>query len=804
MPINTTQPALTLRYVVVNNGIYPSRDGGFVDQGVGHIRLFGTNFAPGGTFETGGSLLPIQQYAALFSLVGPYYGGDGRSTFGLPNLGGRVAISSGNGPGLTPTTVGEFDGADTFSLTQANLPVLRGGSSTAVPTVEESQTINFYINPVGIFPSSSGSSNTIGLIGQITAFAGNFEPNGSLLCDGRLLAIADYDALYAVIGTTYGGDGVDTFALPDLRGRTPVGTGSGVVLGQTFGSEGLTLTTANLPVEMGGSGTPISNYGPSLGISFLVAYTGIYPTRDGGSLVGDTGDPATLGEIIMFAGNVIPSGYYPADGRLLSIAQNQALFSLFGTTFGGDGRTSFALPDLRGRAVVDDSFSSTSVGQVVGSATTTLTLNDFPALSLNGTAGIDNYYGANQNDIINGNGGNDFLVGNGGDDRIDGGTGIDTMNGGSGNDTFFVDDSADVVIGGSGIDTVNASAATFSLADDTEILIYTGAGAFRGYGSAANNQITGGALDDLLKGRDGDDTLNGGNGNDSLYGGNGNDTLNGGEGNDLLVGNAGNDILNGGNGNDTLVVENTGDVANGGAGTDTVEIAAAITYAIATDVETVSNTSGGNVTVTLNALDNNYSGGSGNGVDTVFAGDGADIVYGRGGNDVLNGENGIDRLFGEAGDDQLSGGNGNDLLYGGLDNDTIAGGANDDTLYGEAGNDVLTGGTGRDLLYGGAGTDRFVFDDGDSGATLATADRIMDFASGDRIDLSAIDAVAGNAASSFSFIGTAAFSNIAGQLRYDIVGAETYIYGDTNGDGIADLLIRVQGNIALTAADFTL
>lgn len=803
MPINTAQPALTLRYVVMLDGDFPIREGGSIGQGIGHIRLFGTTFAPGGTADTEGALLPLAGFVTLFSVLGTFHGGNGRTNFGLPNLGGRVALSSGQGPGLSPTTIGEFDGSDTITLLQSNLPAVRGGSGSAVATAEESYTINFYINPFGIFPSTGSNSNSIGLIGQITAFAGNFEPNGMMLCDGRLLPIEEFYPLFAVIGTTYGGDGVDTFALPDLRGRTPVGNGNGVTVGQVFGNEQVTLTTANLPVEMGGSATPISNYGPSLGITFLVATSGVYPSRDGGSLLGDPGDPPTLGEIIMFAGDFIPSGYAPAAGQLLNIQQNQALFSLFGTTFGGDGRTTFAVPDLRGRAVVDDGNSSI-VGDRTGTATTTLTINDFPALALNGTAAADSYYGANQSDVINGDGGNDFLVGNGGDDRIDGGIGVDTMNGGNGNDTFFADDSADVVIGGAGTDTVNVSAATFTLADDTENLAYTGAAAFRGFGSAANNQITGGALDDLLKGRDGDDTLNGGNGNDALYGGNGADTLNGGEGNDLLTGNAGNDIMNGGNGNDTLVVEDAGDVANGGAGTDTVEIAAAITYTTAADVENVTNTSGGNVTVTMNALDNIYSGGGSNAVDTVNGGDGADIIYGRGGNDILDGDGGIDRLFGEAGDDQLAGGTGNDLLYGGLDNDTIAGGANDDTLYGEAGNDVLTGGSGRDLLYGGAGTDRFVFDDGDSGATLATADRIMDFASGDRIDLSAIDAVAGNAASSFNFIGTAAFSNVAGQLRYDVVGTETYIYGDTNGDGIADVLIRVQGNFALTGGDFLL
>lgn len=91
-------------------------------------------------------------------------------------------------------------------------------------------------------------------IGQITSFAGNFAPRDWAFCDGQLLPIAQNTALFSIIGTTYGGDGRTTMALPDLRGRAAVeaGTGPGrptVTLGQKGGQEMVTLTTANMPAH---------------------------------------------------------------------------------------------------------------------------------------------------------------------------------------------------------------------------------------------------------------------------------------------------------------------------------------------------------------------------------------------------------------------------------------------------------------------------------------------------------------------------------------------------------------------------
>jgi microcystin-dependent protein len=86
-------------------------------------------------------------------------------------------------------------------------------------------------------------------VGEIRMFAGNFAPVGWMSCDGSLLAIAEYETLFNLIGTTYGGDGQNTFALPDLRGRVPIHQGGGRVLGQAGGSETVTLTPSQNAVH---------------------------------------------------------------------------------------------------------------------------------------------------------------------------------------------------------------------------------------------------------------------------------------------------------------------------------------------------------------------------------------------------------------------------------------------------------------------------------------------------------------------------------------------------------------------------
>ncbi|WP_298295529.1 tail fiber protein [uncultured Litoreibacter sp.] len=92
------------------------------DPFLAQIVMFGSNFAPRSWAFCDGQLLPISQNSALFSLLGTIYGGDGRTSFGLPEMRGRVPIHAGNGPGLSPRRLGERGGSESETLTQAQIP----------------------------------------------------------------------------------------------------------------------------------------------------------------------------------------------------------------------------------------------------------------------------------------------------------------------------------------------------------------------------------------------------------------------------------------------------------------------------------------------------------------------------------------------------------------------------------------------------------------------------------------------------------------------------------------------------------
>lgn len=238
-------------------------------------------------------------------------------------------------------------------------------------------------------------------------------------------------------------------------------------------------------------------------------------------------------------------------------------------------------------------------------------------------------------------------------------------------------------------------------------------------------------------------------GNDDLFGYGGDDELHGGAGNDLLVGDDGDDTLFGDAGSDLLAGERGDDALNGGAGFD---------YA------TFFYSKAG---VTVNLAAGTAADGFG-GADTLTAIEG---VYGSKFADTIRGDAGINELFGNAGDD------------------------------------VLIGGAGKDLTVGNAGADRFVFANGDVSATARDADLIGDFsrAEGDKIDLSGLDAnvtVAGDQA--FTFIGTAAFSGAAGELRVETIGGQLVLAGDHDGDKIADGFVAVDTNQPLVVGDFVL
>jgi len=146
---------------------------------LGEIRMFGGNFAPRGWAFCNGQLLSIASNSALFSLLGTTYGGDGRTTFGLPDLRGRSPVHAGNGPGLSPKTLGEKSGAETTTLTTANMPahshaaqVSSGNGNTNSPVGKvwskdagvQSATYS------GNAPDASMAANAIGNAGSNAAF----------------------------------------------------------------------------------------------------------------------------------------------------------------------------------------------------------------------------------------------------------------------------------------------------------------------------------------------------------------------------------------------------------------------------------------------------------------------------------------------------------------------------------------------------------------------------------------------------------------------------------------------------------
>jgi microcystin-dependent protein len=162
-------------------------------------------------------------------------------------------------------------------------------------------------------------------VGEIRMFGGNFAPVGWAFCAGQLMAIAEYDVLFNLLGTTYGGDGQETFGLPDLQGRVPVhqGQGPGItqnyVIGEQYGVENVTLTANQMPVH---------NHG-------LVASTNAGATT---SAVNNilSADPSNqlytqdVGSVAMAASNVSAiGGSQPHDNMQPYIAINY-IISLFG------------------------------------------------------------------------------------------------------------------------------------------------------------------------------------------------------------------------------------------------------------------------------------------------------------------------------------------------------------------------------------------------------------------------------------------------------------------------------------------
>ena len=162
-------------------------------------------------------------------------------------------------------------------------------------------------------------------VGEILMFAGNFAPAGWAICDGSLLPIAENETLFALIGTTYGGDGQSTFALPDLRGRVPIHAGQGPglsprVIGQTGGAEQVTLTPSQMPAHghslRASSAAASASASVAGGLLATPASTKLYGVNPSGS-------PMAANALSTSGGN------QPHDNRAPSLGLNH-IISLFG------------------------------------------------------------------------------------------------------------------------------------------------------------------------------------------------------------------------------------------------------------------------------------------------------------------------------------------------------------------------------------------------------------------------------------------------------------------------------------------
>jgi len=312
--------------------------------------------------------------------------------------------------------------------------------------------------------------------------------------------------------------------------------------------------------------------------------------------------------------------------------------------------------------------------------------------------------------------------------------------------------------------------------------------------SISGSSVNGTGLDDILVGSEGNNSI-------SLR----------------VGGGGGRDIAFAGGGNDLVYLIGVDDIADGGAGQDNVDVWLGNGDDIFVPGVAVRNFE--TFTVSGFGGDDSLSGGGDD--DHLDGGTGADQLFGGGGDDMLDfddldagdfadGGNGDDRvtfyLLGETipivfAPDSRFVGIEHFTVAGGSGNDDLTGGPGDDTLDGVGGDDILTGGGGADELYGGPGLDVFRYL---AASDFGPGERIASFAAGDRIDLSAIDAIAGGGDDVFAFVAAPTTALVANSITWSNTASATLIRGDVTGDTITDFSLAITSVVDLTADNFIL
>jgi microcystin-dependent protein len=402
-PVDIRQPSLVLNYIICTNGNYPDSST-MQTPFLGEVRLFAGNFAPAGWAFCQGQLIPTNNLA-LYSILHSTYGGQGGTNFGLPDARGRTIVGVGQGSGLSSWILGERQGREQWSFSAIELPVHRhslpplnglvtgpAGNSIPHPNGKPGLALSCLFALQGNYPYST-QPTAEPFIGQMPFFAGSFAGDKYTLASGQTLGISQNTPIYNVVGTNYGGDGATTFAIPDIRSRSAMGSGQGPglsarIVAQKFGEESVTISTNQMPAhqhvvpwpspysfQTGLTGTnppqPLTLIHPALVLRYIIATNGELPSLD------IRATNRMIGEIQLFAGTNVPSGWMACDGQLLQVERPTAgLFGVLSNFYGGDGVSTFALPDLRGRFAVGS--SNGQPGAVYGAEVGALALNELP------------------------------------------------------------------------------------------------------------------------------------------------------------------------------------------------------------------------------------------------------------------------------------------------------------------------------------------------------------------------------------------------------------------------------------------